>query len=111
MADGDRRFLYFSVRDPGSQSDGNAYETSSLCREVNKGNLGDYYLLADAGYSGSAEVIVPFSGAGLGDRKNQFNFRQVSPYYYLLFIVTHAAAGEAEEAGHWMLYATPPTED
>lgn len=83
MADGDRRFLYFSVRDPGSQSDGNAYETSSLCREVNKGNLGDYYLLADAGYSGSAEVIVPFSGAGLGDRKNQFNFRQVSPYYYI----------------------------
>eukprot|EP00037_Helgoeca_nana_P003094 m.38083 g.38083 ORF g.38083 m.38083 type:complete len:489 (+) comp13287_c0_seq1:277-1743(+) len=75
VADHESRFLWMSIRCPGSSHDSLAWRVSDLSVELAHaiGKRG-YWLAADDAYAQSAPILTPYPGRNIGDIKDVFNF-------------------------------------
>ena len=69
------RFTMFSCKNSGSTNDCIAWELSLLKRLIEEGKLPpQFFLIGDEAFSCTNQLLVPYSGRGLGIWKDSFNF-------------------------------------
>ena len=69
------RFTMFSCKNCGSTNDSMAWEMSALKRAIDAGLLPDeFFLIGDEAFTCTSQLLVPYSGRGLGVWKDSFNF-------------------------------------
>jgi hypothetical protein len=75
MCDATRKFTYASLKCCGSTHDSLAFAVSTLAAFLDSGKLpSGYWIAADEAYALSEQMITPYSGNGLPQDKDAFNF-------------------------------------
>lgn len=74
IVDHRRRFIYFSSLAAGATHDATAFALTSLAARM--GDLGDHYIVGDAAYGYSPNLVTPYKGTRLPPLKDSFNFYQ-----------------------------------
>jgi hypothetical protein len=69
------RFTMFSCKNTGSTNDTIAWDLSDMKKLLDDGKLHNkFYLIGDEAFSCSNQLLVPYSGRGLGTWKDSFNY-------------------------------------
>ena len=73
--DANLRFTLFSANSSGSTHDSVALEFTQFKQLLDNGILPpQYYIIGDEAFSNSQQLLVPWSGTGIGDWKDSFNY-------------------------------------
>ena len=68
-------FLYFGVASPGSSNDNISYPMAPVLKEVLESPPLGCYAVADAGYTLSEHILIPFTGSDrLDPVQDSFNY-------------------------------------
>jgi hypothetical protein len=69
------RFTMFAANSSGSTHDSMALEFTNFKSQLDGGRLPHpYYVVGDEAFSNTQQFLVPWSGTGLGDWKDSFNY-------------------------------------
>jgi hypothetical protein len=69
------KFHMFSSTSAGSTNDVIAWRASEVFRLIQEGKLpSEYYIIGDDAFDCDSQVLVPYSGHGLGPWKDSFNY-------------------------------------
>ena len=75
VCDAKKKFLYGSIRCPGSTHDSTAFDVCSLGRDLDAGRmLAPFWIAGDAAYRAGVFMVVPWPGRNLEKWKDSFNF-------------------------------------
>lgn len=75
ICDANKRFLYLSIRCPGSTHDSTAFDVSALGMRIDRGEMTKpYWIAGDNAYRASEFIVVPWPGRNLDVWKDSFNF-------------------------------------
>ena len=79
VCDANRKFLWYSVENPGSTHDSMAFSRGNLAAALARDgrNIGNgMYIVGDAAYKGIPGIITPFDGSKLPIWQDSYNFHQ-----------------------------------
>lgn len=76
ICDSNRRITWYCCKSAGSTHDSTAFVTTALFERLKDGLLleSGYFLIGDEAYALEEFMMVPFSGSGLEEYKDSFNF-------------------------------------